>query len=164
MSGNEDSLGTIIGGGGGDTGDESVGPNDPRNIQSIQPTITDEEGREVTPVYVETLRKVAENDNATHRTLCGETQVEAIGERDLSVTIEGILLLDQLSTLREMRPATNALTVIDDEGTHRNINFSRLTTEQKDELNKGRYRLNGVPVTQPAFEFQLQTVDDQQDQ
>jgi len=136
----------------------------PADIESIQPVIRDEAGREVEPVYVETLRKVTENDNAKHRTLCGETQIEAVGERDLSVTIEGILLLDQLATLREMRPATNALTVIDDEGAHRNINFSRLTTEQKDELNNGRYRLNGTSVTQPAFEFQLQTVDDQQEQ
>lgn len=147
-----------------DIDDGTGGGGGPRDIESIQPVITDEEGREVKPVYVETLRKVAENDNAKHRTLCGETQIEAVGERDLSVTIEGILLLDQLATLREMRPATNALTVIDDEGTHRGINFSRLTTEQKDELNKGRYRFNGTPVTQPAFEFQLQTVDDQQGQ
>lgn len=133
------------------------------DIESIQPTIRDDNDNVVQPVYVETVRKRQDSDNATHTTLCGETTVEAVGEKELSVTIEGIVLLDQLEELKQMQPAERTITLIDNEGVNRGINFDRLTYEEKDELGRGSYRLNGTLVTQPAFEFQLQTVDDSQD-
>jgi hypothetical protein len=131
-------------------------------LNSIEPTIRDTEGREVTPAYTATLRGKTDNQNITHKSLCGQTETESVGEDEWNVTMEGLVLKEQLDTLFEMRPASNKITIVGDARTHRNIDFDRFIYEQRDELNTGQFVYEGREVEQPLFDFQLQTRDDDQ--
>jgi len=149
----------------GSTGSGSGGGSQPielDTINSISPTIRDETGREVTPVYTESLRGKSDNDNRVHKTLCGQTNVEAVGEDGWQVTLEGLVLKEQLETLFAMRPSNNEITVISDARVHRDVEFDRFIYEQRDELNTGQFRYRGNEVEQPLFRYQLQSKDDDQ--
>lgn len=136
---------------------------DDQIADQLQPTLVGPEGREVTPIYTETFRATTENDNKVHKTLCGESKVEAIGEDEWRITIEGLVITEQLEELIEMRPADNEIKVIGPvEGvtTYPDVSFDRFTYEHTDELNKGTFSFEGEEVLRQLFEFQLQTQDD----
>ena len=144
----------------GETGLE----DDSQGGGGAQPTIRDGEGREVTPVVTENWRAVTENDNKVHKTLCGETQVEPIGEDEWRITISGYVTRSQAETLVEMRPANNKLDIVTELRVFNNVDFDRFRIEQSDEDNNyaGRARTQGITqrVNEPLFEFHLQTQDD----
>lgn len=124
----------------------------------ISPIIKDPEGREVEPSYTETLRAKTENDNIVHRTLCGQSRVESVGEDEWNVTVEGIVTKSELQTLFAMRPADNKITIVGEARVHRDIEFDRFIYEQVDEEHKGEFA--GSDGAVPIFKFQLQTQDD----
>lgn len=126
----------------------------------LNPTIKDESGRSVTPVYTGELSAYTENDNRRHRTLCGETYVEAIGEGEWNITVSGMVVLSQLRELVEMRPANNPLTVVTEVDVYRRAEFGRFEWRQSDEMNSFRGDLDGREIDEPLFEFTLQTQDD----
>ena len=130
------------------------------DIDSIRPTLVGPEGTEVTPVFTETFRATTSNDNRVHQSLCGQTEVEGIGESSWRITMEGLVLQRQLDKLFDLRPANNRIKVIAEARTHTNVTFDRFTYEQTDELNEGNFSYNGREVTEPLFRFQLQTQDD----
>ena len=122
---------------------------------------TDEQRSELIPVYTDTFRVTTENDARTHKTLCGGTQIEEIGEDEWNITIEGIVTKQQLDTLRAMRPAGSDLKIIGPLGyVFNQINFDRFTYEVTDELNTGDFNLSDVGGAEALAEFQLQTQDD----
>ena len=127
----------------------------------VAPTVIGAEGTEVTPVYTETFRATTQNDTLVHKTLCGETQIEAVGEDEWRITLEGLVLKRQLEDLFAMRPANNQVTVIGEARAHRNVTFDRFTYEQTDEHNVGEFDIDGNRVEEPLFRFQLQTQDDE---
>lgn len=139
---------------------QSDEPTELGSLGIVEPTLVGPNGTEVTPVFTETLRGTTQNDNVVHKTLCGDTTVEPVGEDEWRVTMEGLVLKEQLQELFEMRPAGNEIDVVTEARTHRDVNFDRFTYEQNDELNKGNFSYNGRNVTQPLFRFQLQTQDD----
>lgn len=131
----------------------------------IKPTIIGPEGREVQPVYTEEIEVVTDNDTRVHKSLCGDTKVEGIGEDEWNVTIEGIVIEDQLKDLIEMRPADNEIKVIigpkgERAPTYDDVVFDRFVYRQTDEMNVGQFEYDGQQVVQPIYEFQLQTQDD----
>ena len=112
---------------------------------------------EVTPVYTETFRATTENDNVNHRTLCGQSHVEPIGEGEWHVTIEGVVIKDQLEKLKEMRPAEGEIKIISEGLNDVRVEFDRFVFEQTDDMNTMQVRHDGEEKLQPAFTFQLQT-------
>lgn len=149
MSINQDEIEEIDNAGGG-------GITDSR----ITPTIKDAEGRQVKPVYTEKLRGRTKNDNLVHKSLCGETEVEPVGEEEWHMNIEGIVTREQLQTMFEMRPAGNELTIIGEARVHRDINFDSFIYEQTDEINTGQFDNAPSDGEVPIFKFQLQSKDD----
>ncbi|MDB9247446.1 hypothetical protein PN419_00295 [Halorubrum ezzemoulense] len=129
-------------------------------VSTVEPTLVGPEGTEVTPVFTERLRGTSTNDTVVHKSLCGQTAVEGVGEDEWRVTIEGIVLKRQFDKLVDMRPADNEIKVIGEAATHTGVTFDRFTYEQNDELNEGSFTYQGREVTEPLFEFQLQTQDD----
>lgn len=127
----------------------------------VTPKVNGPDGTEVVPVYTETFRATTQNDTLVHKTLCGETEIEAIGEDEWRITLEGLVLKSQLQDLFAMRPANNELTVIGEARVHRGVTFDRFTYEQTDEHNVGEFDVDGSRVQEPLFRFQLQTQDDQ---
>lgn len=133
------------------------------------PTIVGPGGTRVTPVYTEKLSATTQNDSRVHQTLCGQTYVEGIGETEWRVTLEGLVIKDQLIDLFDMRPADNEITVIGEARVHENVTFDRFTYEQNDELGRGKFEYDisaagdGSAVQEvesPLFSFQLQTEGD----
>lgn len=111
---------------------------------------------EVTPVYTKEVEGTINSNDEDHTTLCGETQVEKNGDRNWRITIQGVVLKQQLERLKTLRPTDEAVRVIT--GGHTgDVVFDQFTWTQKDEMNQGQFTLNGTEVTEPIFTFQLQT-------
>ena len=134
------------------------------DIELLHPTIVRPEGGgdqriEVQPAYVERFAATTENDNRVHKTLCGESYVEPIGEDEWQITIEGLVTEPQLMRLIEMRPANNELKILANpiEKDYNNVTFDRFTFEYQDDMNRGQF---GEDDAHPMAEFQLQTQDD----
>lgn len=121
----------------------------------VSPTIIGG-GGEVEPVYTETVRAQTENDNVQHKSLCGETENEEIGEGEWRITIEGMVLKSQLQQLIDMRPAGQDMKVVTEGKTFNEVDFDTFIWEQEDEDNYAEFD----DRIEPVFQFQLQTTDD----
>lgn len=128
--------------------------------EPLEPIITDQEDRELRPLYVSELEAKSGNDSLTHRSLCGDTEIEDVGEEEWHITIEGGLLKRQVETLKAMRPATNKLDIVSDIGTYRGVSFDTVIIKQSDQDNTIQTRFDGQEIVEPLIQFQLQSRDD----